>query len=303
MQLVILAAGHGRRFGGLKQLAPVGPNGEAIMDYTARAAQSCHFDGLVVIVREDVRKEISAHIDTFWPTSMPVEFVCQGPLPGTAQAVFAAEKKIRGPFAVANADDLYGTEALRAIREHFGGVASSNGTKASKASQPRDERHILIGYELSNTVLTTEPVTRGLCDVGSSGELERIVEHTVQLRADGSFDARPLHDGESADGSVGPLRLTGHECVSMNLWGFHRRVLDELEREIADFDEESSGSSELILPDVIRSLVSSDKDSVKVVRTASRCIGITHRKDIAIVREELVVGAKACAPLRGHNGN
>src|SRR5579863_10053944 len=103
MRLVILAAGHGRRFGGLKQLAPVGPNGEAIMDYTASAAQSCGFDGIVVVVRKDIRHEIVEHIKGNWPSDLPVYYAIQGPVPGTAQAVLSAAPYLDGPFGIANA--------------------------------------------------------------------------------------------------------------------------------------------------------------------------------------------------------
>jgi GTP:adenosylcobinamide-phosphate guanylyltransferase len=303
VQLVILAAGHGRRFGGLKQLAPVGPNGEAIMDYTARAAQSCRYDGIVVIVRDDVREEIRAHIDAFWPESMPVELACQAPPPGTAQAVLAARECIEGPFAVANADDLYGQDALGAIRKHFAGTQPSENPTSNSAPDPHEDRHVLVGYQLSRTVLTTEPVTRGLCELGSSGELKRIVERTVQLRANGAFEARPLTGPESDGVSTSPLQLSGDACVSMNLWGFHPRVFDDLHAEIASFDQTTVGARELILPDVICRVVSSGRDVVHVVKTSARCIGITHREDIAIVREELATDASDLAPLRAFNRN
>ena len=112
MQLVVLAAGHGRRFGGLKQLVPVGPGGEALMDYTVRDAIEAGFDGIILIVREEIQGELMEHIGSFWPAEFPVVPVVQGPIAGTAQAVESARPFIDGPFGVANADDLYGKMAI-----------------------------------------------------------------------------------------------------------------------------------------------------------------------------------------------
>ena len=297
MQLVILAAGHGRRFGGLKQLAPVGPNGEAIMDYTARAAQACGFDGIVVVVREEIHDEILEHVRAAWPATLPVAMVCQPPVPGTAQAVLAARPAIEGPFGVANADDLYGTDALGALVAHFSSPVSALGARDADPLAP--SRHVLVAYRLVRTVLTAGGVTRGLCDVGNDGQLLRIVEHHVDLRDDGGFDAIPLarhgaHAGEPAE----PRALSGAERVSMNLWGFHARILDHLTEAVARFDPERAPRPELLLPDVVGSLLEDGRDSVHVLDTSARCIGITHREDIAIVRDELALDAAEHASIR-----
>ncbi len=119
MQLVILAAGHGRRFGGLKQIAPVGPNGEAIMDYTARTAMDCGYDGVVLVIREDIESEIREHVEQYFPEDLKVEFAFQGLRRGTAEAVLSAAGCIDGTFAVSNADDLYSPDALGAIHDSF----------------------------------------------------------------------------------------------------------------------------------------------------------------------------------------
>src|SRR5271165_7003921 len=139
MQLVVLAAGFGRRFGGLKQLAPVGPNGEALMDYTARDAVAAGFNGVILIVREDVQDELLEHTSSFWPPELPVHPVIQGAIAGTAQAVESARPFVDGPFGVANADDLYGQEAIGALAEHLRTGAAGE--------------HVLVGYHLRNTVI------------------------------------------------------------------------------------------------------------------------------------------------------
>src|SRR5271165_5027494 len=164
MQLVVLAAGFGRRFGGLKQLAPVGPKDEALMDFTARDALAAGFGGVVLIVRDEVRDELLAHVRAYWPSELPVEAVTQGPVSGTAQAVASARPAIDGPFGVANADDLYGKAAIEALAAHLLTGAPSE--------------HVLVAYRLADTVLTDATVTRGVCVTGGDGVLERIVEQS-----------------------------------------------------------------------------------------------------------------------------
>lgn len=290
VQLVILAAGHGRRFGGLKQLAPVGPRGEAIMDYTALRAQSCGFDGIVLVVREEIRDEIVAHVATSWDLEIPVAFVCQAAVPGTAQAVYSARPVLDGPFGVANADDLYSEEALRALVDHFRPSPSvAVPLDARSALTPRPEAHVVVAHQLVHTILTDAPVTRGLLEVHPDGRLDQIVEHTVRLQEDGAFDAAVL--GRSPADRAAPThftrRLTGSELVSMNLWGFHHSMLDRIGQALACFDPERAPHPELLLPDVVAELVSSGTEVVEVVAVASRCIGITHPSDVPLVRDEI----------------
>jgi GTP:adenosylcobinamide-phosphate guanylyltransferase len=276
MQLVILAAGHGRRFGGLKQLAPVGPNGESIMDYTVAAAASCGFTGVVVVVREEILEEMQAHAAKYFPTSIHTEFAIQGPRRGTAEAVASTAPFIEGPFAVANADDLYAREALEFISSHF--LSGEHGHEVSG-------QHVLVGYPILNTILTASKVKRGLINVGSDGSLERIVETSVNLRVDGRFDATALTNDVAPATAI----LSGAEHVSMNLWGFHPRIFAELQAALLASQPDVADDSELLLPDVVAELITSGKDRVHVVRTASRCIGITNPEDFALVQEELSI--------------
>jgi hypothetical protein len=286
MQLVVLAAGHGTRYGGLKQLAPVGPHNEAIMDYTAHAAESCGFDGIVLVVRDEIREQMEHHVTQRWPASLPVAFVCQPPLPGTAQAVVSARPELHGPFGVANADDIYAETALRVVHDHF--------------TRPRDdgsldEAHVLVAYQLVRTVLTDATVKRGLCETGNDRELVRITEHTVSLLEDGRFVALPVPSRAEKTPSR-PRLLPGSARVSMNLWGFHPRMLDHLEHALKSFDP-NAGYDELLLPQVIGALVESGADHVRVVNTEARCIGITHREDIEIVREQLAAEPGILEPI------
>ena len=285
MQLVVLAAGHGRRFGGLKQLAPVGPNGEAIMDYTARAAEAAGVRSVVLVVREEIRAEIAAHVRRFWPRALPVEYVEQPPIPGTAQAVYATHAVVDGAFGVANADDLYGDAAIAAL----------NGALSRHAGDR--EAHVLIGYKLLQTVLTAEAVNRGLIEIGSDGHLAGIAEHRVALRSDGRYEARPLWSVEPHEtrtlAEMAPKILDGQESVSMNLWGFHPRLFHHLAAALEAFHPETSARSELLLPDVIGHLVATGTDNVQVVSTTCRCMGLTSAADLPILQGELALTAES----------
>jgi hypothetical protein len=273
VQLVILAAGHGRRFGGLKQLARVGPGGEAIMDFTARAAQSCGYTGIVLVVREDIRGDIADHVRQHWPSDLPVEYVCQQGRPGTAQAVFVAEPVIDGPFGVANADDLYGRDALGHLIAHFGSAAGD-----PRPAVVRD-RHLNVTYRLANTIFSEETVKRGICEIADDGRLAGIVEHLVRREAD-AFRANPLAAPEETATEIAPATP-----VSMNLWGFHHRMLGHLRTALEN--QPATSERELLLPGVVGDLVASGQDEVQAIETAARCVGVTHREDLQTVREEI----------------
>lgn len=273
MKMVLLAAGHGRRFGGLKQLAPVGDSGEALIDFTVQQAQRSGFEGIVLVVREEIRGEMESHVARAWPAALPVDVVVQGPQPGTVPAVLAAAAALDGPFAVANADDLYDEAALGSIVRHFRGD---------------HERQLLVGYRLANTVLTDQPVKRGLCVLDEAGELRDLVEHHVRRRPDGAFDASPLFGQDNGAARV----LLGDEPVSMNLWGFHHEILALLEEAAAEHRlgvtrNPSQTAAELLLPEVLGQQVRHQRARVRVVETSGRCIGLTHREDLPLVRAAL----------------
>jgi hypothetical protein len=266
-----MAAGHGRRFGGLKQLAPVGPHGEAIMDYTARDALEAGFDHVVLVVRDEVRDELLEHIAAYWPPEIWVTPVTQGPIAGTAQAVASTAAMVEGSFGVVNADDLYGAVAIRLLAHEV------------EALVP--DEHVIVGYRLGQTVLTDAPVTRGICVTNSDGYLEVVREQTVQRREAGGFTGRPLR----APATEASAELSGNEVVSMNLWGFSEGIFDDLDRALASFDPAIATHAEgkppeLLLPDVVARLVDHDLARVRVVETAGRCIGLTHPDDVPLVR-------------------
>ncbi len=268
MQLVLLAAGHGRRFGGLKQLAPVGPDGEALIDYTALAAAEGGFDAAVLVVRAEIYADVAAHLRRHWPKSLPFEFILQHGARGTAHALLAARPAISGPIALANADDLYTLAALAALREAL----------ALEAGPQGEGRHLLVGYHLDRTVLSGEAVSRGLCEITASGELLGLHEHGITRRGDGSYNARRLNEEHST------RRLEGREWVSMNLWGFLPTLFPELEAAVARAAPERA---EVLLPEVIDDLLRNQRVRVALIETEEHCIGLTHRADLALVRTAL----------------
>jgi hypothetical protein len=277
MQLVLLAAGHGRRFGGLKQLVPVGPGGEALMDYTARHALAAGFDGVLLIVREEIQGELVDHIGTFWPKDLPVVPVVQGPIAGTAQAVESARPFIDGPFGVANADDLYGEKAIASLADELRKGAAGE--------------HVAIAYQLANTIITDETVTRGLCETGADGYLSRIVENQVHRLGGGGFEGSPLAGPDAGQSR----KLSGDEQVSMNLWGFSESMLDEIDDALDLFDPETAPHEEnkppeLLLPDVVGIAVGAGRALIRVAPSASRCIGLTHPGDLPLVRQLVAEG-------------
>jgi hypothetical protein len=277
VQLVVLAAGHGRRFGGLKQLAPVGPGDEAIMDFTARDTVAAGFDGVILIVRAEVQDEILEHVKSFWPADLAVEPVIQGAIAGTAQAVASARPFVDGPFGVANADDLYGTAALVTLAEQLRGDVSGG--------------HVLVAYRLRDTVLTDAPVTRGLCETDAEAFLSRVVEHSVRRLPDGTFEGSPI-----AGAGAGIKRvLSGEEEVSMNLWGFSESMLDGLDLALDAFDPTTAPHAEgkppeLLLPDIVGRVVTDGEARIRVLASHSRCIGLTHPDDLPLVRSLIAEG-------------
>jgi hypothetical protein len=271
------------------------------MDYTALAAEACGFTGIVLVVRAEIEAEVVDHVRRSWTAALPVQFVRQPPLPGTAQAVLCARSVVDGPFGVANADDLYGEAALRLLSEHLSAKASADRGDAAgdDRSAPVSDRHVLVAYQLFRTILTQATVTRGLCHFGDDRLLDRVAEHRVTLRDDGTFDAVPLvKAGAARPGPADHVRLSGREPVSMNLWGFHTRLFDELQAAVDAFDPETAARPELLLPDVVGALVSGGGDQVHVVETGNRCIGITHREDMAIVRQEVAHESAHLAAVR-----
>jgi NDP-sugar pyrophosphorylase family protein len=269
LTLVVLAAGLGTRFGGIKQLAPIGPRGEAIVDILLERAAAGGFERAVVVVREEIAAAVHEHLEARGTRPLPIALVEQPPLggrhtpAGTAHAALAGGRAATDRFAVVNADDLYpaGAFALLAAR---------------LASAPPDE-HVLVGFPVSATIATDRPVSRAVIECDANDRLARLTEGTVTPTRDGyRFDAAA--SGASFD-------LAPSTLVSMNMWGFNRSILDLLANTVDEHIADGA-RGEARLPDVVAALVVSDT-TVRVVTCHERCFGLTHREDVPVVRAAL----------------
>ena len=268
LDLVVLAAGRGTRFGGWKQLAPVRPNGETIVDVIAARAAAAGFGRAVVVVSAENLEEMRAHLGAR-PRPIPVELVVQRPVgggtqpSGTAHAVFTARGLVRRAFAVVNADDLYPPVAFARLVDHLGGAPAE---------------HALVVFPVAQTLVGTRPVSRGLIDISDDGRLLGIREATVTPSPDG-LRARDI------DRDDGDEPLRGDAWVSMNMWGFRPSIFDALGRAV-DEHTRNKGRGELRLPDVVEGALRSGA-VVRVLRCDAPCIGITYRDDLPAVAAAL----------------
>lgn len=283
--LVIMAAGIGSRFGkGIKQLAPVGPNGEIIMDYSIHDALEAGFNKVVFIIRKDLeeefRKVIGNRIEKI--TEVAYAFQDLSDIPegfsvpegrtkpwGTGQAVLAAREVLDEPFAVINADDYYGKEAYVKVHDYL------------VSEQPEDGRlHIcMAGFLLGNTLSDNGSVTRGICRI-EDGALTGVTEtHDIFKTASGA-------ETRSEDGTV--TELDTNSLVSMNMWGLTPAFMDTLEKGFVEFFETlkpGNLKAEYLLPEMIDRLIKADTAKVDVLDTADTWFGVTYQEDKASVME------------------
>lgn len=277
--LVILAAGLARRYGGCKPLAPVGPNGEAVLDLLASDAFDVGFGHIVLVLHPETGPAIRYHVERCWPQSLAVSFVEQRVPLGTVHAVMAAQSSVTDqPFAICNADDVYGEPAMKMLLDHIGA---------------RAREHSLIAYLLKSTVPSNDPVTRGICEVSEEGYLIGLTERReVQRRDQG--DTLVSNDGRE------PVLLADSALTSVNLWGFQPTIWKELESAmeasgldegaiLADVDKGLPvPKAEVLLPEVVAAMVANGRDlPVRVLPTTSRLVGVTHAADLPVVSAEL----------------
>jgi hypothetical protein len=261
--LVILAAGRARRYGGCKPLAPVGPNGEAVIDLVASDAIAAGFDTIVLVLGPSTGPAIRYHVEHTWPAAVDVRVALQPAPLGTVHAVLCASDHVEGsPYAVGNADDVYGSAGCRLLADHLRSPGATNA---------------LVGYRLADAVVGFSPVTRGICHVTDDGHLSGVDERRkVRATPDGGFEA-----GDGREPSV----LSPDARVSMNLWGF-TPTFHALLRAAMDAAVDASEESEVLLPEVVaRSLAGSTTFDVLPAR--GRCVGVTHPDDLSLVRDEI----------------
>ncbi|HUY95727.1 MAG TPA: sugar phosphate nucleotidyltransferase [Terracidiphilus sp.] len=279
--LLVMAAGMGSRYGGLKQIDPVGPNGETIIDYSIYDAMRAGFGKLVFVIRKDIEQPFKETVGARFERRIAVEYVFQEleniPAPftvpagrtkpwGTTQAVLAAANIVHEPFAVINADDFYGAESYRVIAEHL--------TSGS-------EDYAMVGFILRNTLSDFGSVARGVCRVSDRGYLEKIEELTNIVReGNGASNTAP-------DGTV--RKLTGDEPVSMNYWGFTPRIFAQLKDLFHRFLERSGNDlkAESYVPMAVGELVAAGEARVKVLQSRDPWFGVTYREDRPRVVESI----------------
>jgi len=286
--LVVLAAGMGSRYGGLKQVDPVGPSGEAILDYSVFDAERAGFGKVVFIIRKDFEAEFREKVGAKYEGVMPVEYCFQDihdlPAPftvpegrtkpwGTAHAIRAARDVVKEPFAAINADDFYGRDA-------FAKLAAFLSNPQPAGADPQRLHFAMVGYKLDLTLSDNGSVARGICKV-EDGKLTSVTEMTKLVRVPGG--------AENREDEANPVKLTGEERVSMNLWGFTPELFAALEARFPAWLEKNGTApkSEWYIPFVVDEMIHEGKADVAVLPTDSNWFGVTYREDKPFVTGEI----------------
>ena len=301
--LVILAAGIGSRFGGgIKQLEPVGPNGEIIMDFSIYDALEAGFNKIVFIIRKDLdadfRRIIGERIEKVTEVAYAYQEIDDLPegfsVPegrkkpwGTGHALLCARDVISEPFAVINADDYYGKKGFLALHDAL-----------TREEESEKEQICMAGFVLGNTLSDNGGVTRGICSQDEAGRLIGIVETKNIIRTESGSGAAAMTD----DGLV---PVDSESLVSMNMWGFHEEFLDDLREGFPVFlkaAEDKPFSAEYLLPTIVDDLLKSGRADVSVLKTDDKWFGVTYKEDKDSVRkafEKLVSDGVYESPLFG----
>ena len=299
--LVVMAAGMGSRYGGLKQLDPVGSHGELIIDYSIYDAKRAGFETVVFVIKreldtifkEAIGNRLSSHIQVKYAyqelSDLPPGYtVPAGRVKpwGTAHAILAARKVVDGPFAVVNADDYYGPEAFRAVYDYL----------SSTPDRPGCYEFAMVGYLLGNTVTQHGHVARGICTEDENGFLQKVTERTHIEKA--GDDAKFTEDGGK---TWSPL--PGNTIVSMNLWGLTSAFFEEAWARFPAFLDETLAENpekgEYFLPAVVSSLIAEGKARVKVLHSGDRWHGVTYQADKPVV--VAAMAEKTAAGLYPHS--
>ena len=273
MTLVVMAAGRGSRFGGMKQVAGIGPSGEALLDYAVYDANRSGFDTVVFVVSEASAEAVEAHVSAGAGRHVDARYALQKtdgrPKPwGTGHAVLTASAETDGAFGVINADDFYGPRSFELLGREL-------------AAEEKD--HLLVGFRLRETLSPNGGVSRGVCKVDDGGFLTDIAE---------------LHDVAEVDGVIRSdegVDLTGDELISTNLWGFQPSFAKVLATEFDAFlaEHEHDDKAEFLIGDGVGSLSKYGDERVRIVPTPERFLGVTYSDDVAHVRQEIAALVEA----------
>ena len=282
--LVIMAAGMGSRYGGLKQIDPVDDDGHIIMDFSMYDARKAGFEKVVFIIKEenlaDFKEVAGDRVSEFMEVSyiyqnihnLPAGYeVPKGRVKpwGTAHAVLSCIDEIDGPFAVINADDFYGREAFELIYNYL-----------SEHQDNEKYRYTMVGYLLGNTVTDNGHVARGVCDLNEKGELAAVNERT-------RIEKRAGQIAYTEDGGVTWTKLGADATVSMNMWGFSKSILEEIKKGFPDFLDkglkENPMKCEYFLPAVVSRLLAEERAAVAVLKSRDKWYGVTYKEDKPVV--------------------
>ena len=282
--LVIMAAGMGSRYGGLKQIDPIDEQGHIIMDFSIFDAKRAGFEKVVFIIKKQDEADFKEAVGNRMEKLMDVSYAYQdmANIPegfevpegrvkpwGTAHAVLSAIDAVDGPFAVINADDYYGSEAFKQIYDYL-----------STHEDDEKYRYTMVGYKLENTVTDNGHVARGICTMNEAGELVKIEERTRIEKRNGGI-AFTEDDGATW------TEVPGETVVSMNMWGFTRSILDEIKAGFPAFLEkglkENPMKCEYFLPSVVSDLLGEERATVSVLTSADKWYGVTYKEDKPVV--------------------
>ncbi|MDB6092783.1 MAG: hypothetical protein JWM32_345 [Verrucomicrobia bacterium] len=303
--LLVLAAGMGSRYGGLKQIDPVGPSGETVLDYAVFDAQRAGFGRVVFVIRKDFEAVFREQVGAKYAGRIAVDYVFQSPaaLPegcvapagrekpwGTGHAVWCARDAVREPFAVINADDFYGADSFAQLGKFLTGPAAMargfDPMSGHRTPRSLAAHFAMVGFTLSNTLSEHGAVSRGQCATNGEGDLESIVERVGIQPAE-----------------VGPGRTySGKETVSMNCWGFTPALFAGLDRQLHEFFVARGADlkAEFYLPAAVSEMIARREATVKVLPTSSAWFGVTYREDkprVIAAIAELVRAGKYPAKL------
>ena len=275
MQLVILAAGMGSRFGGLKQMEPMDEANNFLLDYSVVDAKKAGFDSVVFIIKKDFFKEFKESIGKRVEKIIKVEYAFQdlNDLPegfkcpadrekpwGTAHAIYAARDLIKDNFIIINGDDFYGQQTYQVAYDYL-----KNANKEDYAN---------VAFKVSNTMTENGSVKRGVLFANKEGYLEKLIESSIERNAEGKIICTPLEGGEAFE--------VGEDClVSMNLFAFSASLMDELRRKFPIWlkDNVNNNKAEFLIPTVVDELVHEGRATVKVLKTPSQWFGVTYKED------------------------
>ena len=284
--LVVMVAGIGSRYGGLKQIDPVGPGGEAVLDYSVFDARRAGFGQVVFVIRRDIEKDFRDALGRRFESQIEVRYAFQEltNLPpgysvpasrlkpwGTGHAVLSAADAVREPFAVINADDFYGAESYQVLADFL----------VNPPPCPGRDLFAMVGFQLARTLSEHGTVARGLCQSDAAGYLESVEELTgIERTPDGVRN-------KASDGTFQPL--TGREIVSLNFWGFTPAFFGALRRLFREFLDlnQTLPKAEFYLPFAVNSLLRADKARVRVLETPASWFGVTYREDRPIVIDRI----------------